>query len=84
MFGCHFKTHLKTAYPPTLAATDEVGSQCDSGTAVYDWRVWKLMGDRLVGGKTTRGLAGETGDQEAVLLGGTHRLRDRWARKLSC
>ena len=22
------------------------------------------MGDRLVGGKTTRGLAGETGDQE--------------------
>lgn len=42
------------------------------------------MGDRLVGGKTTRGLAGETGDQEAVLLGGTHQLRDRWARKLSC
>ena len=25
------------------------------------------MGDRLVGGKTIRGLAGETGDQEAVL-----------------
>lgn len=34
------------------------------------------MGDRMVGG--------ETGDQEAVLLAGTRRLRNRWDRKLSC
>ena len=33
-FGCHFKTRPKTACPPTLAANDEVGSQCGSGTAL--------------------------------------------------
>lgn len=37
-------------------------------------RVWKLMGDRMVGGRTTRGLAGETDDQEAGLPDGTRRL----------